>query len=124
MRLCKEVLAAYFAAVCTDRPWRPGGGPLRAVSVADEITELVFAIEAARLITECLAHEQLATSRDVREAPRQAAAVLNLVAARLRLLCRAAQGSVDPQLLLEGFNAVQGADDIGLVLTTWARGAK
>lgn len=56
----------------------------KAVSLSAELEQLQNAAEAARLLVEALAHDQLATERDERAALRAVAGVLYLVATRLR----------------------------------------
>ena len=87
----------------------------RALSLAYELAELTSVLGAAGPIAEYVQTEQLANTHDVERAPKLIAAVINLVNARLHLLCKAASGSLDPALLLMDFNeAIQGATDVAL----------
>lgn len=92
----------------------------RGLCVASEVDEVADAIDAARLLAECLEQEQLATAEDARRAPRLVTAVLNIALARLRQLASASRGSVDPSVLIAPHNQETGSNS-GLRLRAWKK---
>jgi hypothetical protein len=81
-----------------------------AVSLAWELEEIGYAIDGARLLCSLAAHEQAATEHDRQTAPRAAAAMLSLVACRLRLLRSVAGGELDPDIVRAPHNEVAPVD--------------
>lgn len=69
------------------------------VSLADELAELVHALESAQLIAELLVTEGLPDAESRSRAPRMLEAVLALTIERVRLLRKVVIGSVDVENL-------------------------
>ena len=91
----------------------------RSVSIFLELTELQGAVEAAR--TAVIGLQGLpANAPEYTNGLVQVAAVLALVAERVRLLRGSVEGSVDPGLLLARHNVVE-AGGKDLVLEPWRR---
>ena len=86
------------------------------LSVSYELTEVAYALDGVRLLIELGSSDQAASEHDARAAPLAASAITSLVGCRLRDLCRAMRGDLDPDLLLTAFNESDGGPDQDLYL--------
>jgi len=81
----------------------------RAISLRFELGVLSNAVLAARMLVDVARYHYAGDEHDQRRATDAAAAVLELVAARARLLDRTLSRTQDPALLAEHFNEVSGS---------------
>lgn len=92
----------------------------KAWSLTFELYMLGDAVEAARILTDAAAVDQLANEHDNQRAVASAAAVLTLVGLRVRDLGRVLRGEMDPDLLRARHNESE-ADAEGRDVTSQAR---
>lgn len=101
--------------------------PQKVVVLDWEVGELSSAVQGAALLIELVTTSQLANEDQERVAPRAAAAILNLVTARMRDLQRALRGDLDPAVLFTSFNTAPDSADLQrdhvTVLRAWVEGA-
>lgn len=89
------------------------------VSLADELAELVHALESAQLIAELLITEGLPDAESKSGAPKMLEALLALVIERVRLLRKVVIGSADVENLVARHNRAgerQRGDDPDVIL--------
>jgi hypothetical protein len=95
-----------------------------AVSLGFELDHLRHAVEGARLLTEMLDEGSLSQEGQRSLAPRAVAGILRLVECRLRHVCRAIYGGIDPELLQADHNLTVdalGHDYQDIHLIAWAQ---
>lgn len=83
-------------------------GNVRYIGLTFELGQIADALEAASILVDAQATDQLATEEQMRRTPRAVAAVLGLVQQRLKLVTGAIRHQVDPGLLLSPANDVTG----------------
>ena len=82
----------------------------RRLSLGWELGELEHAVDAARILCGLSGEGQFATRQEAERAPLAAAAVLVLVAERLRLVRRVVHGWVPSELLVAPHNEIDDND--------------
>ena len=91
----------------------------KSISLSCELGELAHVLEGARLLCDGI-NERGLGERDARQLVRTLGSTLVMVIARMRQVCRAARGELDPASLWAEHNAVTlGGPDRDVVLAPW-----